>query len=136
MKLLILLLIVPFLGTISLQLKNEHHRALKKPSTVANLKLLLLIVKRHCQMYLNLNTQCLTILCLEQFIKYICRTCNSFYYGEKDRYLKVRPGKFSGISPLPIEKIPFRISFKTLKILLLLTYFMFQCMEIKSIHSD
>lgn len=56
MKLLILLLIVPFLGTISLQLRNEDHRALKKPSTVANFKLLLLIVKRHCQMYLNLNT--------------------------------------------------------------------------------
>ena len=30
MKLLILLLIVPFLGTISLQLRNEDHRALKK----------------------------------------------------------------------------------------------------------
>ena len=32
--------------------------------------------------------------------KYICRRCNSSYYGETNRHLKVRSGEHIGISPL------------------------------------
>ena len=37
--------------------------------------------------------------------KYTCGICNSSYYGETDRHLKVRSGEHIGISPLTIGKI-------------------------------
>ena len=36
--------------------------------------------------------------------KYMCGSCKSFYYGETDRYLKVRCGEHIGISPLASKK--------------------------------
>ena len=37
--------------------------------------------------------------------KYRCGSCNSSYYGETDRHLKVRCGEHIGISPLTSKKI-------------------------------
>ena len=34
----------------------------------------------------------------------MCGRCNSTYYGEMDRYLKVRPGEHIAISPLTFKK--------------------------------
>ena len=36
--------------------------------------------------------------------KYVCGTCNSTYYGETDRQLKVRSREHIGISPLTFKK--------------------------------
>ena len=36
--------------------------------------------------------------------KYMCGRCNSTYYGETDRHLKVRSGEHIGISPLTFKK--------------------------------
>ena len=36
--------------------------------------------------------------------KYTCGRCNSTYYGETDRHLKVRSGEHIGISPLTFKK--------------------------------
>ena len=36
--------------------------------------------------------------------KYTCGRCNSTYYGETDRHLKVRLGEHIGISPLTFKK--------------------------------
>ena len=36
--------------------------------------------------------------------KYKCGKCNSTYYGETDRYLKVRSREHIGISPLIFKK--------------------------------
>ena len=36
--------------------------------------------------------------------RYTCGRCNSAYYGETDRHLKVRSGKHIGISPLTFKK--------------------------------
>ena len=36
--------------------------------------------------------------------KYMCDRCNSTYYGETDRHVKVRPGEHNGISPLTFKK--------------------------------
>ena len=36
---------------------------------------------------------------------YACGRCNSTYYGETDRHLKVRSGGHIGISPLTFKKI-------------------------------
>ena len=37
--------------------------------------------------------------------KYTCESCKSSYYGETDRYLKVRCGEHIGISHLTWKKI-------------------------------
>ena len=37
--------------------------------------------------------------------KYTCGRCNSSYYGETDRHLKVRSGEHIGISPLTFRKV-------------------------------
>ena len=36
--------------------------------------------------------------------KHMCGRCNSTYYGEKDRHLKVRSGEYFGISLLTFKK--------------------------------
>ena len=40
----------------------------------------------------------------EVVYKYTCGKCNSTYYGETDRHLKVRFGEHTGISPLTFKK--------------------------------
>ena len=37
--------------------------------------------------------------------KYTCGSCNSSYYCETDRHLKVRPLEHIGISPLTFKKV-------------------------------
>ena len=37
--------------------------------------------------------------------KYTCGRCNSSYYGETDRHLKVRSAEHIGISPLTVRKV-------------------------------
>ena len=37
--------------------------------------------------------------------KYTCGRCNSSYYSETDRHLKVRSGEHIGISPLTFGKV-------------------------------
>ena len=37
--------------------------------------------------------------------KYMCDKCNSSYYRETDRHLKVRSGEHIGISPLTFRKV-------------------------------
>ena len=37
--------------------------------------------------------------------KYTCGRCNSSYYSETDRHLKVRSGEYIGISPLTFRKV-------------------------------
>ena len=48
--------------------------------------------------------------------KYTCGRCNSTYYGETDRYLKVRSGEHIGISPLALKKTKhqWRVQFATI----------------------
>ena len=36
--------------------------------------------------------------------KYTCGRCNSVYYGETERHLKVRSGEQIGVSPLTFKK--------------------------------
>ena len=36
--------------------------------------------------------------------EYVCGRCNSSYYGETERHLKVRSGQHIGISPLTFKK--------------------------------
>ena len=36
--------------------------------------------------------------------KYTCGRCNSFYYSETDRHLRVRAGEHIGLSPLTFKK--------------------------------
>ena len=38
------------------------------------------------------------------FYEYTCDKCNSLYYGEMQRHLKVRSGEHIGISPLTFKK--------------------------------
>ena len=37
--------------------------------------------------------------------KYTCGRCNSSYYGETERHIKVRSGEHIGISPLTFKKM-------------------------------
>ena len=36
--------------------------------------------------------------------EYTCGRCNSYYYGDTERHLKVRSGEHIGISPLTFKK--------------------------------
>ena len=38
-----------------------------------------------------------------QTMKYMCGRCNSSYYSETDRHLRVRAGKHIGLSPLTFK---------------------------------
>ena len=76
-----LFLSLPYLGEISLQTRTNLRKSLKD-------------FKDHLPSDLVFGV----------VYKYTCGRCNSTYYGETDRHLKVRSGEHIGISPLTFKK--------------------------------
>ena len=76
-----LFLSLPYLGVISLQSRTNLRKSLKDFKGLLPSDLVSGVV-----------------------YKYTCGRCNSTYYGEMDRHLKVRSGEQIGISPLTFKK--------------------------------
>ena len=73
-----LLVVLPVLGTFSLNLRKRLHKLVNKSLPQCSIK-----VKVGDLIY-----------------KFQCSNCNITYYGETERHLKVRPGDHISTSPL------------------------------------
>ena len=62
------------------------------------------ILLEKCFCILHLRSQTFNLGSLSFVYEYMCRRCNSSYYGETERQLKVRSGEHIGISRLTFKK--------------------------------
>ena len=85
-----LILLLPYLGDVSLQTRTKLRKSFK-------------VILSFCKF--RFKDRLLFDLVSGVIDKYTCRGCNSSYYGETDRHLKVRSGEHIGISPLTFRKV-------------------------------
>ena len=98
-----LFLSLPYLGEISLQTRTKLTKSFKG-----------LLNSCKLQIVFTSQRKLLNVFCFKDRLpfnlvsgvvyKYTCGRCNSTYYGETDRHLKVRSGEHIGISPLTLKK--------------------------------
>ena len=99
-----LLLVLPYLGIISLQTRTKLQQALKDNLNCWNLEIVF-----KCQTRLW-NSFCFKDPIPKDLVsgvvyKFQCGLCNDSYYGESIRHLDIRSGKHVGVSPLTGKKV-------------------------------
>ena len=93
-----------FWGELSLQTRAKLYKVLK--STLSCCKINIVLKSRRKLLYVFRSKDplpCGQVSCV--VYKFKCVRCNSFYYDETNRHLKVRSGEHIGISPLFFNKV-------------------------------
>ena len=98
-----LILVLPFLGAISLQTRTKICKVLKGTLNCCKLQVVFKSQRKLSNLF-RFKDRIPNDLVSAVVYKYTCRRCNSSYYGETDRHLKVRCGEHIGISPLTLKK--------------------------------
>ena len=99
-----LLLVLPYLGIISLQTRTKLQQALKGALNGCKLEIVF-----KCQTRLS-NSFCYKDPIPKDLIsgvvyKFQCRLCSDSYYGESIRHLDIRSGEHTGVPPLTGKKV-------------------------------
>ena len=99
-----LVLVLPYLGSISLQTRNKLKKSLKN---ILNCCKLQIVFKNKTRLGKNfhLKDQIPKDLTSGVVYKFQCGLCNESYYGECMRHLNVRIGEHIGISPLTRKQV-------------------------------
>ena len=94
---------LPFLGNIYLQLRTKLRKSFK---SILNCSKVQIAFKsqRKLSSQLRFKEPLPYDLMSNVVYKYTWGRCNSSYYGETDRHLKVRTGEHIGLSPLTFKK--------------------------------
>ena len=97
-------LVLPCLGTLSLQTRTNHQKVLKRTLGCCKIQ----IVFKNQRYLLNVfrfkdGWHYDLVSCV--VYKFQCGRCYASYYRETDRHLKVRSGEHIGISPLTFKKV-------------------------------
>ena len=103
MKSACLILPHPFLGDISLQLKTKLRKSFKNILNCCKVKIVFKTQRRLLSQF-RFKEPLPYDLMSKVICKYRCGRCNSCYYGETDRHLRVRVGEHIGLSPLTFTK--------------------------------
>ena len=99
-----LFLSLPYLGEISLQTRTKLRKSFKGLLNSCKLQIVFKSQRKLSNVYRFKD--CLHFDLVSGVVyKCACGRCNSTYYGETDRHLKVRSGEHIGISPLTFKKI-------------------------------
>ena len=98
-----LFLSLPYLGEIPLQTRTKSRKSLKGLLNSCKLKIASKS-QRKASNVCRFKDRLPSDLVSGVVYKYTCGRCNSTYYGETDRHLKVRSGEHIGISPLTFKK--------------------------------
>ena len=98
-----LFLSLPYLGEISLQTRTKLRKSLKGLLNSCKLQTVFKS-KRKLSNVFRIKDRLRSDLVCGVVYKYTCSRCNSTYYGETDRHLKVRSGEHIGMSPLTFKK--------------------------------
>ena len=98
-----LFLSLPYLGEISLQTRTKLRKSLKGLLNSCKLQIVFKSQRKLSNVFRFKD--CLPSDLVSGVVyKYTCGRCNSTYYGETDRHLKVWSGEHIGISPLTFKK--------------------------------
>ena len=99
-----LLLVLPYLGIISLQTRTKLQQALKGVLNCCKLEIVF-----KCQTRLSHSFRYKDPIPKDLIsgvvYKFQCGLCNESYYGESTRHLDIRSGKHIGVSPLTGKKV-------------------------------
>ena len=99
-----LILSLPQLGYISLQTRTKLRKFFKGILNCCKLQIVFKSQKKIAKVF-QFKDHLLFDLVPRVVYKYMCGRCNSSYYGETNRHLKVRCGEHIGISPLTFGKV-------------------------------
>ena len=99
-----LLVVLPFLGTFSLNLRKRLYKSVSKSLPQCNIKVIFQsnnwlssFFKFRYSISLDLHSHLI--------YKFQCSNCNITYYGETERHLKVRAGEHISTSPLTGKRV-------------------------------
>ena len=98
-----LFLSLPYLGEISLQTRTKLRKSLKGLLNSCKLQIVFKSQRKLSNLF-RFKDRLPYDLVSGVVYKYMCGRCNSTYYGETDRHLKVRSGEYIGISTLTFKK--------------------------------
>ena len=105
-----LVLSVLYLGDVSLQTRTKLRKSFKGILNSCNLQIVFKSQGKLANVFQFKNTLPFDLVSGVVY-KYTCGRCNSSYYGETDRQLKVRSGEHIGISRLTFRKVePSKVS--------------------------
>ena len=99
-----LVLSVLYLGDVSLQTRTKLRKSFKGILNSCNLQIVFKSQGKLANVFQFKNTLPFDLVSGVVY-KYTCGRCNSSYYGETDRHLKVRSGEHIGIPPLIFRKV-------------------------------
>ena len=91
-----------YLGEICLQIRLKLRKSLKGLLNSCKLQIVFKSQKKLSNVF-NFKDHLPFDLVSGVVYKYACGRCNSTYYGETDRHLKVSSGEHIGISPLTFD---------------------------------
>ena len=95
---------LPYLGDISLQTRTKLRKSFKNILNCCKLQIVFKSQRKLANVF-RFKDRLPFDLVSGVVYKYTCGRCNSFYYGETDRHLKVRSGEHIGISPLTFREV-------------------------------
>ena len=99
----LLILPLPFLRDKSLQLRTKLRKSFKNILNCCNVQIAFKSQRRLSSKF-RFKEPLPYDLMSKVVYKYTCGRCNSFYYGETDRHLRVRAGEHIGLSSLTFKK--------------------------------
>ena len=99
----LLILPLPFLGYISLQLRTKLRKSFNNIFNCCKVQIVFKSQRRLSSQF-RFKEPLPCDLISKVLYKYMCRRCNSSYYDETDRHLRVRAGEHIGLSPLTFKK--------------------------------
>ena len=99
-----LLVVLPFLGTFSLNLRKRLYKAVSKSLPQCNIKVIFQSKNRLSSLF-KFKESILLYLRSQVTYKFQCSNCNITYYGETERHLKVRAGKHRSTSALTGKRV-------------------------------
>ena len=100
----VLTLVLPYLGDISLQTRTKIQKALKGTLNCCKLQIVFKSQRKLSHVFRFKDPLPYDLVSFVVY-KYSCGRCNSSYYGETHRHLKVRAGEHIGISALTSKRI-------------------------------
>ena len=99
-----LLIILPFLGTMSSNLKRKLQTSIRNSLPQCNIKIILKSTKRLSALF-RFKDVIPKELRSHLVYKFSCSSCNATYYGKTERHLNVRSGEHIGLSPLTGNRV-------------------------------
>ena len=96
-------LVLPYLGPTSLQVRTKIRKAIKNTLNCCQLQIILKISRKLSNIF-RFKDRVPYDLVSGVVYEYTCGRCNSSYYGQTERHLKVRSGEHLGILQLTFKK--------------------------------